>query len=157
MKRYYYLALAAFITMGFCNAQGTDKIYNTGKVNVEAIQDNAWFKEGYSDYQPDTSSVKGIEDNMGSYTIMVFGGTWCSDTKNLLPKFYKTTDASNISPEKITLYLLNDRKKSSDRLEKKYKVNAVPVFIVMKDGIEVGRIVESVDKSIEADLLKLIK
>jgi hypothetical protein len=157
MKRYYYIAVAVFFISGFCQAQGTDKIYNTGKVKVESIKDYDWFKKGYSDYQPDTAVVKGIENNMGSYSILVFGGTWCSDTKDLLPKFYKTTDASNISQERIILYLLNDRKKSTDRMEKKYRVNAVPVFIVLKDGMEIGRIVESVDKSIEEDLLKLIK
>ena len=43
-------------------------------------------------------------------------------------------------------------KKSGEGIEKQYKIERVPTFIVLKNGVEVGRVVESVENSIEADL-----
>jgi hypothetical protein len=55
------------------------------------------------------------------------------------------------------LYLLDKKKKSPLKREVDYKITAVPVFILLKDGKEKGRIVESTERSIEEDLLELIK
>lgn len=40
---------------------------------------------------------------------------------------------------------------------KKYKVRHVPTILVLKDGEEVGRIVEKAKKSYEADILMYLK
>ena len=90
-------------------------------------------------------------------TLLVFAGTWCSDTQNLLPKFYKSLDDAGIARERVKLYLLDEQKNSPEQLEKQYQVVSVPTFIVLQNGKELGRIVESVQQSIEADLAKQLQ
>ena len=82
---------------------------------------------------------------------------WCSDTQNLLPKFFKTIDAAGIPRTQVKLYMVDEQKNSPDKQEKQYAVVSVPTFIILENGQEKGRVVESVQQSIEADLLKLLE
>ncbi|HVF97495.1 MAG TPA: thioredoxin family protein, partial [Flavisolibacter sp.] len=73
---------------------------------------------------------------------IVFGGTWCGDTKALLPKFFTTTDAARFPESHITLIGVDHSKKTLYNLAEAFGITNVPTFIVMKGGKEVGRVVE---------------
>lgn len=115
-----------------------------------------WFRKGYDAYKPAAAPLKIIKGQAPALHIEVFGGTWCDDTHDLLPKFYKVVDAVKISDSQITLHLVNRDKKTKDGTSEKYKIVNVPTYIVIKDGKEIGRIVESVKTSVEADLAAIL-
>ena len=52
----------------------------------------------------------------------------------------------------VEIIWVNREKKSKTKLEEKYKIERVPTFIILKDGIEISRVVEEVKVSIEKDL-----
>lgn len=101
-----------------------------------------WFLQNQKDYTPDQSALKALRANKDSINIIAFGGTWCSDTKYLLPKFYVLSDASGLSPDRITLIGVDHNKKTIQHLSEAFNVINVPTFIVMKNGKEIGRVVE---------------
>jgi thiol-disulfide isomerase/thioredoxin len=147
--------LATIISLHTCAAQGT---VPTGKTDVKEVENNySWFSEGYNLYIPDSTDIKALTKEGATTTYIVFAGTWCGDTKRELPRFYKITDQANIPKEKITLYLLDQSKKSPQKLEKKYKVHSIPTFIILENGKEKGRIVESPQSTLEKDLLEILK
>lgn len=74
--------------------------------------------------------------------LVIFGGTWCDDTKQLLPKFFSTADAAGVAESRITLIGVDRSKKTLYNLAEAFGVTNVPTFIVMKDGKEIGRVVE---------------
>ena len=74
--------------------------------------------------------------------LIVFGGTWCGDTKYILPKFFALTDAAAFSQDHITLIGVDRNKKTISHLAEALGVINVPTIIVMKDGKEIGRVVE---------------
>lgn len=151
----FFLLLFSFLNS--CTAQTAGQSW-TGATKEENLSENfPWFSQGYAAYNPDSSYIHELKKGLPQYTVLVFAGLWCKDTQLLLPKFYKVTDLSGLSRDKVELYLLDRKKKSPQRLEQKYDVTAVPVFIIMRDGVEVGRIVESVEESIEKDLFVLIQ
>lgn len=123
-----------------------------GKADNQKLMELDWFSEGYEQYQPDSSYVGQIRAAKDNYSFVVFAGEWCGDTRNLLPKFYKTADLAGIPRDKITLYFLNRRKKSPEKIERNYNIDAIPAFVLIKDGKEAGRIVEEADGSIEKEL-----
>lgn len=132
----------------------------TGFVDVESIENNkqaAWFTNTYSAYEPDKLVIDSMMSLPSDYKVLVFGGIWCDDTKNLLPKLYKCSDQVNISRADISLYLLDEQKHSPQGLEKQYNITSVPTFIVMQNGAEKGRITEAVRSSLEKDLLHIMK
>ena len=117
-----------------------------------------WYQPTYQSYQPNAAAVSNLKKALPQdATFLVFGGMWCSDTQNLLPKFFKTIDAAGIPRTQVKLYMVDEQKNSPDKLEKQYAVVSVPTFIILENGQEKGRVVESVQQSIEADLLKLLE
>ncbi len=151
------ILLLTAIAIYSCIAQSSGQKDLTGKTDIKEVDTNfPWFSEGYNLYKPDSTVIKALLGKGSKLTFIVFGGTWCGDTKRELPRFYKITDQANIKREKITLYLLNHDKKSPEKLEKKHKIHSIPTFIIFVNGKETGRIVESPHNSLEKDLLEVI-
>src|SRR6476620_10510697 len=129
----------------------------TGKTDAAILTNKAtctWYQPTYDSYKPDAATIANLKKAIPQdATFLVFGGMWCSDTQNLLPKFYKVIDEAGIPRKNVQLYLLDEQKNSPDKLEKQYGVNNVPAFILFQKGEEKGRVVETVKQSIEADLL----
>lgn len=114
-----------------------------------------WFKKGYDSYKPNANDVKTISRAI-KLRIEVFGGTWCDDTHDLLPEFYKAMDAAKVTDAQITLHLVNRDKKTKDGSSEKYKITNVPTFVIFLGDHQMGKIVESAKKSIEADIADML-
>jgi thiol-disulfide isomerase/thioredoxin len=115
-----------------------------------------WFRKPYDDYVPNPSALDVLRQKSSGISFLVFGGTWCEDTQKLLPLFVKVTDLAGISRNRVTLYFTDRDKHTPEGLENQYGVTRVPTFIMIKNGVEVGRITESVSQSVEADLADLL-
>ncbi|MDB5229518.1 MAG: thioredoxin family protein [Chitinophagaceae bacterium] len=116
-----------------------------GVINRSLIENDTsfkWFKENMRYGQADPVAVEAFKNNKDKFSLIVFGGTWCHDTQNLLPGFYRLIDKSSYPERKITLIGVDRAKTSLDNLHTKYNITRVPTFIVMHDGKEVGRVVE---------------
>ena len=102
----------------------------------------SWFVQNQKNFTPDAEVVKQYSANKDSVNIIVFGGTWCDDTKHLLPNFIATTDAAGFPDNRITLIGVDRNKKTLFNLSEAFAITNVPAFIVMKNGKEIGRVVE---------------
>ena len=102
----------------------------------------AWYSQNLKSFTPNSEVVKNYASNKDSVNIIVFGGTWCGDTQSLLPKFYATAEAAGLPANHITLIGVDESKKSLFNLTEAFGVTNVPTFIVMKNGKEIGRVVE---------------
>jgi hypothetical protein len=130
-----------------------------GEIEINTIRSNTdfpWFKKTYDEYKPDSISLKVIQKSISHISIIVFAGTWCSDTHTLLPPFYKVVDNTSIKHSEIRMIWLDRTKKTSDGMTDKFQIINVPTFIILYDGKEIGRIVEIVNESIEKDLVQII-
>lgn len=112
------------------------------RADIERDTAFSWFKKNYTLGKPDANTVKVFKQHGKDFHLLVFGGTWCSDTQNLLPQLYQLADASEYADSNITLIGVDHAKTTLDNLDKTFHVVDVPTFIVMKDGKEVGRVVE---------------
>ena len=102
----------------------------------------AWFAQNQSGYVPEQNALLAMRANKDSINIIAFGGTWCGDTKNILPKFYRLTEVAGLSPDRITLFGVDRNKKTIQHLSEAFGITHVPTLIVMKNGREIGRVVE---------------
>ena len=92
--------------------------------------------------EANAAAVETFKKNKDKFTVVIFGGTWCHDTQNLLPVFYRLADKSGFPEKNITLIAVDRDKKTINNLQKNYSITNVPTFIIMKDGKEMGRVVE---------------
>ena len=116
-----------------------------GLVNKYLIQNDTsfnWYNQSQGYYSPDTATLNAFERVKGLVQFVVFGGTWCEDTQFVLPKFFKIQEKSGIADETITLFGVDRAKKSLGSIADAFDVKLVPTIIVMKEGKEIGRVVE---------------
>jgi thiol-disulfide isomerase/thioredoxin len=131
-----------------------------GELQFEDIANDSscsWFSINANAYKADTNIIKGISKAINGYELVVFAGTWCEDTQHLLPQLFKVITQAKIPNLKIQLYGV-DRKKQALNVEHLlYKIEKVPTIIIIKNHREVGRIVESVEGTIEESLLRILQ
>ena len=101
-----------------------------------------WFAENQQGYIPDQNALQLLRANRDSINIIAFGGTWCGDTKYILPKFFVLTDAAGLSQDHVTLLGVDHNKKTIQHLSEAFGITNVPTIIIMKNGKELGRVVE---------------
>jgi thiol-disulfide isomerase/thioredoxin len=77
-----------------------------------------------------------------SIQLVIFLGTWCEDSQVIIPKLFPFLDAAGFSDDRITMIGVDRNKKSISHITDAFNVINVPTVIVMKDGKELGRVVE---------------
>jgi thiol-disulfide isomerase/thioredoxin len=101
-----------------------------------------WYKANETNYKPNADAVAALKSNGHKIKILAFGGTWCGDTQSIVPKFYQLLTAAGFLQSDLTFYGVDRSKKTGDGLTEKWNIVNVPTFIILKDGIEQGRVVE---------------
>ncbi len=134
-----------------------DQTIYVGKVDRALFEksDLSWFKEEYQKYTPQSKvldSVRGTEDSLH---VIIFLGTWCDDTYRELPRFQKIIETEKIPLRVIEYHALNRKKESGEVLPVAFGIRFVPTFVFLKNGKEVGRIVEAPKKSLEEDIVDM--
>jgi thiol-disulfide isomerase/thioredoxin len=124
---------------------------------LESDSSFQWYRKNYDSFTPDSTSIVFLSSTAKNIHFIVFGGTWCSDTKRELPKFFKTMSLAGIPQANIEMYGVDRSKRSSDGMTDTYNITSVPTFIVIADGKEIGRIVEQPEESIEIDLKRIVE
>lgn len=121
-----------------------NKVLKGFMTKQELATDSAftWFAQNQQGYTPDQNALQALRANRDSINIIAFGGTWCGDTKYILPKFFVLADAAGLSPDRITLIGVDHGKKTIQHLSEAFGIINVPTIIVMKNGKEMGRVVE---------------
>jgi thiol-disulfide isomerase/thioredoxin len=131
-----------------------------GKIDRNLLTDTQkfpWFNKNYEAYNTAQSTdilyLTAFRDRV---KFVAFGGTWCDDTWSLLPVFFRVIDEAQFPKNAVTLYAVDRNKKTLKDEATTYGITNVPTIIVYKDGKEIGRIVENVKKSVEADLKEML-
>ena len=142
---------------------GRDKILRGIFSEQQLLQDTSfkWYAQNQSGYTPHASAVAEFKEKGSKVQVIAFVGTWCEDTKYIFPKFFSILNASAFPADHLTLVGVDRNKKTIGHLAEALNVLNVPTFIILKDGKEVGRVVEygktgQWDKEL-GDILKSVK
>ncbi|SDW37869.1 Thiol-disulfide isomerase or thioredoxin [Lutibacter oricola] len=115
-----------------------------------------WFDFSYNDYTPNKEIIKQLKPLINSVKIKTFMGTWCGDSQEQIPVFYKVLEATEFNFNNLEMVTVNRKKKAPKSLQKGFNIIRVPTIIIFKNNEEIGRLVEYPRETIEADLLKII-
>lgn len=130
-----------------------------GKTNRKGLQMDAfkdWFNPGYNDYNADTATLEKLKPLLKDVSILVFMGTWCSDSQRDVPHLYKILDDVNFDESKLTVINTDDEKNTPQGYEDGKDIINVPTFIFYKNKKELGRIVEYPIETLEKDMLAIL-
>lgn len=119
-----------------------------------------WFQPNYDNYKVDEAMISNIKEDLQSYHIRIFLGTWCGDSKREVPRFLKILATTKIPDNQIKIVALDKRKgkykQSPTGEEWGLQILRVPTFILYKNGREVNRIIESPNTTLEEDLQHIL-
>jgi thiol-disulfide isomerase/thioredoxin len=150
MKKLILLALAFSIySTGFSQPEviresNGEKILKGFMQKQDVSNDSSftWYARDQQNYTPDANALAALKAKKDSVYIVAFGGTWCDDSRSILPKFYSLAEAAGFSENRITLIGVDRDKKTVHHLTETFGVTNVPTLIVYKNGKELGRVVE---------------
>jgi len=116
-----------------------------GLISKESLTSDssfAWFDKESKDYTPYAAAVKTLQTNKDKIDFVVFMGTWCHDSQFIVPKFYRLLEAAGYPEDKVSMIGVDRSKKTLNHLAETFHIINVPTIMVLKDGVEIGRVVE---------------
>lgn len=129
-----------------------------GEATVEGlINIGDWFNTEYNTYTPDSvaiSALKQYKDKLPD--IFVVMGTWCGDSKEHVPHFFKIADMVGYPKQKIFMVAVDRDKKGGNFCLADFDITLVPTFIFTSHGKEIGRIIETPTTTLEQDMVNVI-
>ncbi len=117
-----------------------------------------WFFKEYDNYQINNEYLnKLLETDNDSISIKIVLGTWCPDSRREVPRFMRITDLWQFPAAKINFIGVDNAKLSPVGEYESLDIQRVPTFIIYKNNIESGRIIETPKTSLEQDLVNILK
>ncbi len=119
--------------------------YYKGIISGELIESDTamkWWAANKSSYTPNAAAVAGIKAQADSIRFMVFMGTWCEDSHFVIPRFFSLLQAAGYPATNVSMIGTDRNKKAPGNLTETFSVKNVPTIIVLKNGRELGRVVE---------------
>jgi thiol-disulfide isomerase/thioredoxin len=133
--------------IGYCNRDGF-KLVNCNF-------DSAYNAE-YLLYHPDKETINLVSGKLKDVKVTLVMATWCGDSKEWVPRFYKIMDGVDFNYQKLTLICVNHSKEAAGTNVKDLKVTLVPTFIFYRNDAEIGRIIEVPSDLMEKEMLKIL-
>ncbi|NOX18780.1 MAG: thioredoxin family protein [Chlorobi bacterium] len=117
-----------------------------------------WFNEEYEIYTPMIENKSTLKEKLENVNITIAMGTWCSDSRMLVPEFYKILDALEFPEDRITLICVDREKKGMKNETDSLNIERVPTFIFYDENKnELGRIIEFPEETLEIDMDKILE
>lgn len=116
------------------------------------------FAAEYAAYQvsaADISTLQSLPD-LSDVQLLVLFGSWCHDSEREVPRMLKLLQHSGVALNTIALQAVDRQKQHPDGLQQTYALQYTPTIIVLRDGQELGRIIERPKQSLAADLAQII-
>jgi hypothetical protein len=146
------------VLLGFalipCSAAGQDLV---GPTSREAILEHvpAW-QDLVAAYQPKPEALDKLRGLGREVRIEIYFGSWCSDSMAHISAFFKILDLVDTPLLQPVYFGIPEAKEKRAPYYQGKDIVKLPTFVIIVDGREAGRIVETPQKSGEEDLVRIL-
>ena len=134
------------ILVGLCNREGL----------ISFPPFKAHYDIEYFQYEPEPRVIEDLKSLLTSLEVTIVLGTWCGDSLREVPRLLKVLDLLEIPQNDITIIAVDQSKSIPEETIEELQIEKVPTIIIYKDGLEIGRIVETPIETFEKDILYLL-
>lgn len=147
----YILLLVVLLPLGCKN------YYLRGYYSKEEfIRQCHWKKPIAEKYKPEQAYMDSLRTIKDSVDLKLFLGTWCSDSRKWVARFWKIQP--QLPVRKIEIVSVDTTKIDEKGQMKFWKVDSLPTFLFLLNNKEVGRLVEKpYKKKLERHLWRILK
>ena len=159
MKIILIFLLFGIIACSSVIEQKSEKPVITGKFSWNEWKNQAkWKSYSVDNYFIPNEKIELIRSflDLQNEKFLIFSGSWCGDSETEVPKIIKIFDSLGISSENYNLYGVDREKREPEGIAEQYKIEKVPTLIVLRNGAEIGRIIEFPQNTWEDDIFLII-
>lgn len=118
---------------------------------------SVWYYKGFDDYMPSSDVLNKLFDiSKDGLSVKIVMGTWCPDSRREVPRFMKILSLWQFPAEKVTFIGVDVNKQSPVAEFQSLNIERVPTFILYKNNIEVGCIIEVPKTFLEQDMVNIL-
>jgi thiol-disulfide isomerase/thioredoxin len=116
-----------------------------------------WYLKGFDQYQPNVEAMTRLQTIIkDDLTITIVMGTWCPDSRREVPRFMRVLDLWNFPQDNVTFIGVDNTKLAPVGGYDALNIERVPTFIILKNKVEAGRIIENPETSLEQDIVNIL-
>lgn len=108
-------------------------------------------------YEPRFDAVSALKDIQDFIQIEIYFGSWCSDSAIQVPAVIQVLNLVNSPQIQVNLIGVPEDQNARDPYIAGKDIEKIPTVIVWLNGLEKGRIVEKPDRTVEEDLLNILR
>ena len=147
--------LLALVLVSISAVPGQDEML--GPLSREAILDgHPDWRAVAAAYQPKPDFVEKLRAIGREVRIEIYLGTWCSDSKAHVSEYFKIMEMADNPLVQTACFGIPEDKAKREAYTRGKDIAKLPTFLVFVDGREAGRIVETPEKSVEEDLVRIL-
>jgi len=116
-----------------------------------------WYNNEFDKYEFDPDALMELaEMPKENLKIVIVLGTWCPDSRREVPRFLKVLQSCGFPMENVDLIGVDSYKIAPIENYDKLDIERVPTFIIYKNKVEAGRIIEYPKSSLERDMVEIL-
>jgi thiol-disulfide isomerase/thioredoxin len=116
-----------------------------------------WYTKEMDDYKSNREAVGKLRDLVkDNISIKIVLGTWCPDSRREVPRFMKIMEEIDFPTGKLQMIGVDNLKISPIENYESLDIQRVPTFIIYRNNIEAGRIIENPVTSLEQDMVNIL-
>lgn len=155
-KGIIFCLISTFLFPALVSAKGAGEGIFVGAIKQELLLDKYQsFAQEYHHYDATVEQVAGLQAVNKDIELVVLFGTWCHDSVREVPRLLKLVNSANnpnLSVKLVAVSLDKQQPQYIEPLSLKY----TPTIVVVHEGNEIGRIVESPTTTLSDDLMRII-
>lgn len=129
----------------------------TGRLSRAELEACAGWQAAWSEtYDADPAALAAIRAHAAGAEVLIFNATWCPDCRREVPRFFKIVDQAGVGELPLSLFGLDRTLRDAEGLAAHWGIKAVPTFVFVKDGRELGRVIERPGRTLEGDIAHIL-
>ncbi len=148
--------LLFLLALALCTAFGAENEILGPLTRETLFEKNPEWQAVAAAYQPKPDCVEKLRALGREVKIEIYLGTWCSDSKAHVSEYFKVLDLAETPLIQTACTGIPEAKENRSTYYQGREIVKLPTFLVFVDGREIGRIVETPEKSVEEDLVRIL-
>lgn len=114
------------------------------------------FKKNAQIYYTNKEVIKQLRGVKDKITVITVLGTWSPYSQTEAARFLRIVDEAKNPRISVTIYAVDEKLQDKESIAMRFKVDTLPTMIFLRDGKELGRIVEQPKTTLEAEMLAMM-
>ncbi|WP_283708898.1 TlpA family protein disulfide reductase [Pseudoalteromonas prydzensis] len=143
--------LSALLCISAVSYANTVKPFSGELSTASLIAEHPKFAQQYQAFSPNADELNVMQQLAGKELLVLFG-IWCHDSQREVPRLLKLLDQSKVNIKSLKLIAVGYDKRDPQGIAAHYNLKYTPTIIVLDEGEELTRVVETPTHSLAHDL-----